>query len=484
MSNKSSEASEFEGFNDEGKFITGFGQVANQPIVIIKESEMHVENSENNRIDIADNSVFKKSDEPRVDSIEENITVIENQENAANSSRINKWKNLRYNEEDDGPFRIVMEVKEKEERGINKITVARMLKTKNFIDKIIDIRKAGRKKVTIYLKDRESANELLNSSQLFEPKYVLYLPIFFIVIKGVISGIPVDMTEDEINEELISDYDVLDLYRMSRYVNGKRVEADKICVSFRAKALPNFVKICYLRSRVDPFVSKVIHCHKCLRFNHKADNCKSKSRCKNCGKQNCEAFTNNEECKSKTYCVHCKVDHKVFEKGICNEIDKQKTIKKIMTSRAVSYIEVRDEFDFFTQNKFSVIEEVVEPIKIFEEHAKNRTDKKTMKSHKIITKSKKKQQVEEDEIKIQGRKRVRNEDEATEIAGVALDNPLKVTELEKTIYELKMQMVGMIKSFNENMIYILTLVTKEEDRNRITLHLKNLQGSDMAQQIS
>lgn len=433
------------------------------------------------------------TDTNEIPSHEEVRTATENQENQTlnnieldndnidnvtkRKSELTIFENMRYKTKDTGPYRIMLEILG--DNYINKLAVAKIIKKHELGDKPSDIKKTGRKKVTIYMETMESANNMLNSKHVFEPKYVAYLPSFFVAVKGVITGIPVDMTIDEIKEEIVTNLDIIDIYRMNRYRDGIKVPSDRVCISFRSSLLPQYIKLYYVRSQVEPYIPKVVFCKNCLRFNHLANNCKGKQKCRNCSRQNCEDTKNKEECKKTSYCLYCKTNHRTLTKPDCNELSKQKQIKTIMATRSLSYTEVKDEYEYFLQNQFTLIDPDNEPIKIFEQFAKKKNN--TLKKHKTITRIEKQTQCDETSIcENTGTCRKRNREEFEN--GVALENPFKATEYEKIIIDLKVQIYNYQKNHKQQINRILYNIVNK-DLESVLQELKNFQAEEHMQLI-
>lgn len=433
-----------------------------------------------NLVHINDENVTTDKENSISDNIEisNNDKVLNSTEETQRLARINTLQKLRYNANDQGPYRIVLEIVEKG-KYINKLSIGRLLKTHRLSDNLLDIKKTSKTKLTIYLQTMEAANRLLDLTTPFAPKYVLYLPAYFVTVKGVISGIPDDMTIEELKSEIDTEYDILDAYRMNRFSNGMKQPSDRVCIAFRSTMLPKYIKICYIRSKVDPFIPKVVHCAKCLKFNHDKKGCKGKSKCNNCSNQNCPSLEKNEQCIKEPYCMYCKKNHRIFDKPLCTELGKQKQIKKIMASHSLSYIEVLDEFDFLSRNKFETIDPDNEPIKMFEKYRFNKMNHP--KKHRTITKIDKQTQCEniEKENKINSRKRNRDENEEYEKnqrVGVELENPHRTSELERLISQLQQKLVENNDNFKRILFNIYEKITKNEDLEQLALELeKNLE---------
>lgn len=418
-------------------------------------------------------------DMPDVTGLNKNVSpeLIENISRTENSGLPTKLinKNLRYNINDIGPYRIIMEPTK--EKYINKIALARFLRSNNLIDEMIDIKKTGQKKATVYFNTVESANNVLEfhkniKSDSLEHKFIAYLPLYFIVVKGVITGIPLDMSIEEVKEELADNGDILDIYRMNRFRDGKKEPSDRMCISFRSQFLPKSIKLCYIRSRILPYISKVVYCQKCLRFNHKKENCKGKNICQNCSKRNCKSIEDESICLNSAFCIHCKKSHAVFSDPECKEIVKQNKIRSIMSERALTYTEVRDEFEYFSNNRFNIIDPDSEPIKIHENYVRRNNLNVNQKKHTTIVKVNNKH-TQYEEIAPEICKKRKHDEDVICNNGVGLNNEYKVTELEKTINQLKLS----LKEFSDkSRINLGEVYCQIENSVSVDIILKNIKN--------
>lgn len=370
------------------------------------------------------------------------------------------FKKYLYNSENDvGPFRIIIERKNK---PINKITAGYLLKKLKLNSGLMDMKKNGIKKVIAYFKTAVEANAILNYNTC-QLEYNFFLPVHFISVRGVISGIPEDITLEEIIEEIDTNTEILHTYRINRFKDGKKVPTDKVSIAFRTNQLPRYVRLCNIRSRVDPFISKSAFCTKCLRFNHMEKNCRSnKIRCNKCSAYDCSG----EKCEN--YCFFCKENHKPNSK-LCKETTKQKKIKTIMATAALSYQEVNDELDYFLKNKYDVLSDLEEEPKIYQtyaeftnSHQKSNPWKKAIKTpQKAATAT----------VQVINNKRKREDDDKEE-RGVALNNP------HKTMGQQSETVINNIHSEDEikyqNILYtIYTKLINKQNLNQILQEIEN-----------
>ena len=168
------------------------------------------------------------------------------------------------------------------------------------------------------------------------------------LVKGVISGIPNDMTEQELQDEL-KKQKVVGVKRIMRKahkrdqedmeINGQKLAAfvptRSIILSFDTNSLPENITLCYQRFTVKQYVPPVVRCFQCQRFGHTAQQCRGKARCVRCGGPH--SFDQCER-KENPICVNCGEKHSAAYNG-CLEAKKAKELQKIRVENKLSYAE-------------------------------------------------------------------------------------------------------------------------------------------------
>lgn len=299
---------------------------------------------------VDNNSSIKEMEDAKLTESTHTLLVQVNQNKITNKEplNLNTLKSFEYFPNDDGPFKVLIEIKEPTltKFNINKINVAKTLKHLGLANQLLDIKKTGMSKVTAYFNNASSANDLTGNINLIEKNYTAYIPRHFISVTGIVSGIPNDISVEEIMQDInAGEIPIIEVYRLTRFINKKKELTNKIAVVFRTSFLPEFVKIMRVRCHVQPFFSRVLFCEKCLRYNHKSSNCKSSAiKCKKC----CSVDHKEDDCNFRAFCFHCKENHLVNADN-CKEREKQNHIKYIMAHNKLTYQEIMDEYDFFTK---------------------------------------------------------------------------------------------------------------------------------------
>ncbi|XP_072180502.1 uncharacterized protein [Diadema setosum] len=162
-------------------------------------------------------------------------------------------------------------------------------------------------------------------------------------IKGVISGIPTEMSETEIQMELkkqkVSHVKRIMRKEQKKNQNNSGNEQMKltptrsVILFFEATTLPQDIDLYFQKFQVKQYIPPVLRCFHCQRFGHAVANCKAKQRCVRCGDPH--TF---EECPQKDTpkCINCGENHSAAYSG-CREVKKAKEIQKLKVMNNLTY---------------------------------------------------------------------------------------------------------------------------------------------------
>lgn len=253
-----------------------------------------------------------------------------------------------YTVHDKAPFYIMMEKKD-----INEIEISKYL-IKVKITGIEEIRKLSKFKLRVKVKSRDSANDILNNKVLRSMQKInSYIPSQFVKTVGIVRGVPLDVTNEEIEEYLESPVPVESYERLSYWDKDSKCAkpGTSLKLTFRSTTLPREIKIFYVVKRVDYFIPRPILCRNCLRYGHTARVCKNtkESLCNNCTEVT--HAVSDKSCNKQ--CVHCigncatkckfcnTGNHRTSSKD-CPEMVKQTQIKEKMIKEKMSFVEARN----------------------------------------------------------------------------------------------------------------------------------------------
>lgn len=273
-----------------------------------------------------------------------------------NTSHDKQKINYQYESGDTGPYRVMVELIDTQngDLKINKLSLASTLRRMPlYKTHVTEMKQVGRNKLMVYLNNYQIANRLTTDTDLKEKNYRAYISRHLISVTGVISGVPLDISEKEIIDEIECEYPVMTVYRMNRHVNGRKEPTMRVSITFRAAKLPEHVRIFCCSVGVRAFYRKTVLCHNCLRYNHLATNCKSKRRCNNCSRIH-EKEEDYDECKQPKRCLYCRQAHKTTDVN-CAERARQNNVQAIMARTNLTAVEAVEQFPIQTRNYYEAL---------------------------------------------------------------------------------------------------------------------------------
>ena len=151
--------------------------------------------------------------------------------------------------------------------------------------------------------------------------------------KGVIMGIPHDVSDEEILEAL-AEQGVCTAKRITKKVNGQVEKTMAILVTFKVK-IPTNIFFGYEKKKVTEYVPPVMRCFNCQKYGHGANTCRGRVRCSACGQGH-----KWEECPNKgtPKCARCGGAHSAAYLG-CPKYKEAKQVQTYKYKEHVSYSE-------------------------------------------------------------------------------------------------------------------------------------------------
>ena len=243
-----------------------------------------------------------------------------------------------YTPQDVSPYRIIVESIQDPNNGvvqrINRLKIGKNLQDIGFVKSILDILQINKRKAAIFTDNYKIANEICKNV-LLKNTYKIHIPHYLVTVSGVISGVPLEITNEEILMNIKApNTQVTGIQRLKRKVEGELIDSFRIKVTFRSNKLPENVRLFHTITKVRPFFRKANFCNKCLRYNHSEQHCRSVKRCQNCTKIECEG------CQITPKCMYCFQDHKTNDSS-CSERSFQNKINKIMSIKNMLYVEAK-----------------------------------------------------------------------------------------------------------------------------------------------
>ncbi|CAH2100585.1 unnamed protein product [Euphydryas editha] len=274
-----------------------------------------------------------------------------------------------YSDDDKGPF-IVHVSRETSDPASG--TTIRALKFGQFLHthKITSIVKdgvknVGRNKISVEFSAAQAANNFLKNPVLEMCKYKASVPTYNITRMGLIKGIPVDWSMEELVEslELPSGCGAV---MKARRLNRKNIQegsvswipTQSVVLTFRGQILPNRIFSFHTSLPVETYNLPTIQCLNCCRFGHIKSQCRSKPRCYKCSQEHTGDSCNIT--KENATCLHCSGRHFTTQKD-CPEYLRQIKIKSDMSQDNISYMEASSRYPPVRRSYAEIAKEMFTP---------------------------------------------------------------------------------------------------------------------------
>jgi hypothetical protein len=228
--------------------------------------------------------------------------------------------------------------------SIHPVSLGHFLKRHNFKNIINgSLKKIGRNRITISFSNFEDANSFLNNNVLKTNNYKVFIPSFNVTRMGVVRGIPVNWSENDIIDNItvpLGCGHILKVRRLKKkiFVDGKPEfsSIETVVLTFDGQILPKRVFMCYNSLPVDLYIFPTIQCFNCCKYGHIKSQCRSSPKCFKCGQGHTGDSCSVDE--DYTYCCLCSGSHYATSRK-CPEFSRQKSIKESMAKNCISYIE-------------------------------------------------------------------------------------------------------------------------------------------------
>ena len=259
----------------------------------------------------------------------------------------------RYDESQRGSCKVLLERLANSDlanKDLDRIKHAKLLNS-TYKNSIVDVKSSGYGKLSIIVNSAREANIILNDKSLESMGLRASIPSYFVSCQGVIGGIPIEMSEKEIIDNLV----ILNNVHKTKTIEARRLDRkmfDKetnkvsydpsrsILLTFRGRTLPERVAIYSASTNVEPYILPAKICWCCLRYGHVSKHCRSKSRCKRCGES---AHTDDSPCpnaNSPPKCVHCSGPHLPNSKE-CPEFIFQQDFRSYVIHNCLTFVEAK-----------------------------------------------------------------------------------------------------------------------------------------------
>ena len=233
------------------------------------------------------------------------------------STKLNINKEFDIPEEELFKIGMVIEVKEEEESKrfpedfrLSKC-MKEILKENKFEFEVF----AQRRKMVIFVKNEVAAEKILKQSQMCG--LAIEAKRRGETVRGIIKGIPLDVSEDDVLDSLDSPITIIGAKRQKRFNRETRKMEDSlaILITFENNFLPPVVWMGGRRRIVHEYKRQLLQCHKCQRYGHVKKYCPAKEEiCLRCAGKHasglCQMKNNNLQNKTSLYkCINCNGNH-------------------------------------------------------------------------------------------------------------------------------------------------------------------------------
>lgn len=154
--------------------------------------------------------------------------------------------------------------------------------------------------------------------------------------RAVISGVPIDISEDELLDGFKS-YKVSYVKRFRRKTEDGFQPCQAVLLNFASPTVPRFLTFAYLRFQTRAYNPPPTRCYNCNRFGHTAVKCRGKHSCTKCGGSDHKSG----DCKNDVKCLNCNKPHSAAYAG-CPKYKEEARVQIIKERNQVSYSEAKE----------------------------------------------------------------------------------------------------------------------------------------------
>lgn len=168
--------------------------------------------------------------------------------------------------------------------------------------------------VEVNFKNLQEANRLIKDPIINNNDTQTFIPSFRLIKRGIIKGIDEGIPEEEILENLESEFKVLRVRRLNkrnrdpnRQENDPKWSASKsVVITFAGQNLPRMVFLHKIKLEVEPYLILAV-CYNCFRLGHTSSKCKGEAKCSMCGDQRSHMYDNYRICTIILTIVRCTI---------------------------------------------------------------------------------------------------------------------------------------------------------------------------------
>jgi len=241
-------------------------------------------------------------------------------------------------EEDNSDYIVYIEGKTKRITELGPDAVSRYINT--HFTTVLKIERAG-KALRIHCNSHEQKTAILKAGNIVdvlvnctEPQRInKNITSFQAKIKKIITGVPLDITDEEINNYAKSETAT----KLKKRINGNLQPKMAVLLTYPTDAvIPTFVQVDYLSFSVKTYIPRPLRCWNCQGYGHSQDHCRRETpKCPQCAEgHKYESCPNKREEGRK--CANCGGPHSAGYNG-CPKFKTAQDITKLIATTGISY---------------------------------------------------------------------------------------------------------------------------------------------------
>lgn len=222
--------------------------------------------------------------------------------------------------------------------NMHPLALGKLLYTSN-IKNIKEVKRLGINNIAVEFNSAAAANSFLDSDFITNQNLTAYIPNYQLTSKGIVKGIPVEVSMDEViaHSQNPLNLRITEAKRFTRKIADNveaRAKTQTVLITFKGQTIPSHIYMWHCRFKVESFNPRPMQCWRCQRFGHRANNCKGKAICRNCGEEH-----DTKECNATQYkCANCEGPHRAGH-VTCMKYAEQCKITTIMRKKNMSFRE-------------------------------------------------------------------------------------------------------------------------------------------------
>lgn len=177
-------------------------------------------------------------------------------------------------------FKVMMKFISESGNNINPLRLTKALKES--IGNLEDVKKLKDNRLLLFCKDSKQQKTILGLKSMIGIKVECSIPEEKKWIRGVMTGIPIDVSVEEIKRN-ITGATVKEVKRLKCFRNGEKSDSLSVMMVFDEIKMPERVYLGFLSYVVRTYIPPPLRCFKCQKYGHVAAVCHGKQRCARCG---------------------------------------------------------------------------------------------------------------------------------------------------------------------------------------------------------